>query len=115
MTTDILLKLLDAGYTKADIDRMEELEPKPTPAEPAQPDPEPSEPAEPAEPKKADPDDPAAASAKAIEDIMQIIGKMQKTLDGMQRKNAHEAEAGQPERITADKVIKDFFGERKKA
>ena len=52
---------------------------------------------------------------KTIEEIMQVIGKMQKTLDGIQNKNASEAEGAQPERVTADKVIKDFFGERKKA
>ena len=109
MTTDVMLKLIEAGYTKEDIDRMEEAQPAPAdpapmPEDPA-PDPEPADPA-PAEPERM---------TETINEIMQIITKMQNTLDAMQKKNVKEAEGGLPEKMTADQVIKDFFGERKKA
>lgn len=112
MTTDVLLKLIDAGYSKEEISLMEETETKPI-AQPAEPE-QPAEPAEPDAPKPAEPT-PSESMTKTIEEIMQVIGKMQKTLDGMQKKNAAAAEGKQPERMTADAVIRDFFGEKKKA
>ena len=115
MTTEVLLKLLDAGYTKADIERMEEVEAKPAP----EPQPAPTEKEVPEEPEKKPetPEQPSASETmtKTIEEIMQVIGKMQKTLDGIQKKNASAAEGAEPERVTADTVIKDFFGAKKKA
>ena len=114
MKTEVLLKLIDAGYSKEEISLMEETENKQA-AQPAEPEAaaQPEEAA--AQPAETAPADPAEDSAQAIADIMQIIVKMQKTLDGLQHKNAAVAEGSQPEKMTADRVIKDFFGEKKKA
>lgn len=113
MTTEVLLKLIEAGYTKDDIALMEEVEAKPTesavtemPAE--------SEQAAGEEPHETGAD-PSERMTETINDIMHIIAKMQKTLDGMQQKNAKNAESEQPVRLTADDVVKNFFGDTKKA
>ena len=58
---------------------------------------------------------PTDRMSETIGDIMKIITKMQKTLDGMQQKNAKNAESEQPARLTADDVVKNFFGDTKKA
>lgn len=116
MTTEVLLKLIEAGYTKDDIALMEEVEAKPIesavtemPAEAEQ-----AEQAAGEEPPKTE-TDPSERMTETISDIMQIITKMQKTLDGMQQKNAKNAESEQPARLTADDVVKNFFGDMKKA
>lgn len=113
MKTEVLLKLIEAGYTKEDIALMEEVEAKPIetavaemPAEAQQ--------AEGEEPPKTETDTPERMT-ETISDIMHIIAKMQKTLDGMQQKNAKNAESEQPARLTADDVVKNFFGDTKKA
>lgn len=116
MTTEVLLKLIEAGYTKDDIALMEEVEAKPTesavtemPAEAEQ-----AEQAAGEEPPKTEAD-PSERMTETINDIMHVIAKMQKTLDGMQQKNAKNAESEQPARLTADDVVKNFFGDMKKA
>ena len=113
MKTEVLLKLIEAGYTKDEIALMEEVEAKPTqsaelevPAEAQQ--------AAGEEPHETEKDTPERMT-ETISDIMQIITKMQKTLDGMQQKNAKNAEIEQPARLTADDVVKNFFGNTKKA
>lgn len=113
MKTEVLLKLIEAGYTKDDIALMEEVEAKPTesaeleiPAE--------AEAVAGEEPPKSEAD-PSERMTETINDIMHIIAKMQKTLDGMQQKNAKNAESEQPVRLTADDVVKNFFGDTKKA
>ena len=63
MKTDIVLKLLEAGYTKADIDLMEDMKP----AEPEQP----AVPAEPAEPEQ--PAEPAAPEENTNEQLTQLL------------------------------------------
>lgn len=113
MKTEVLLKLIEAGYTKDDIALMEEVE-----AKPAQSDvpemPSEAEQAEGEEPRETEAEPPERMT-ETISDIMQIITKMQKTLDGMQQKNAKNAESEQPARLTADDVVKNFFGDIKKA
>jgi len=116
MKTEVLLKLIEAGYTKDDIALMEEVEAKPTesavsemPIEAEQ-----AEQAAGEEPPKTEAE-PSERMTETINDIMKIITKMQKTLDGMQQKNAKNAESEQPARLTADDVVKNFFGETKKA
>ena len=112
MKTEVLLKLIEAGYTKDEIALMEEVETKPAqtevlemPAEAKQAVEEPSEAGA----------DPSEKMTETINDIMQVIAKMQKTLDGMQQKNVKDAESEQPARLTADDVVKNFFGNTKKA
>lgn len=112
MKTEVLLKLIEAGYTKDDIALMEEVEAKPTGAE------EQEIPAEAEAAGEEAPEtetDPSERMTETINDIMHIIAKMQKTLDGLQQKNAKNAESEQPARLTADDVVKNFFGDTKKA
>lgn len=115
MTTDVLLKLLEAGYTKDEINLMQEVETKPAAPEQAVSD---SDEVNPDTGSTAEPNAVENQSEKmteTINDIMQIITKMQKTLDGMQQKNAKNAESDQPARLTADDVVKNFFKDTKKA
>lgn len=113
MKTEVLLKLIEAGYTKDDIALMEEVEAKPIQSE------ETEMPAETVQAAGEEPQntetDPSERMTETINDIMHIIAKMQKTLDGMQQKNAKNAESEQPTRLTADDVVKNFFGDTKKA
>ena len=115
MTTEVLLKLLDAGYSKDEISLMEEVEAKPTgSADENMPEPE-AAPAPVEVTVTKEIENPSEKMTETINDIMQIITKMQKTLDGMQQKNAKTADSGQPERLTADDVVRNFFGKDKKA
>lgn len=113
MKTEVLLKLIEAGYTKDEIALMEEVEPKAMASEeiPASEEQNESAEAEPTDPKT----DPSIKMNETINDIMSIITKMQKTLDGLQHKNAKSAESGTPAKLTADDVVKSFFGNTKKA
>ena len=74
MKVNDILKLIDAGYTKADIEAMEEVKEAPAevPAKPA-PDPKPAQPAQPAQPAaEAQPAeakaDPVMEELKALRD-----------------------------------------------
>ncbi len=113
MKTEVLLKLIEAGYTKDEIALMEEVEAKPVQSDASELPAEAEQAAgeEPAAPET----DPSERMTETINDIMHIIAKMQKTLDGMQQKNAKNAESEQPARLTADDVVKNFFGDTKKA
>lgn len=114
MKTEVLLKLIEAGYTKDEIALMEEVEAKPIETEePLSEEPIPTP--ENGENTDNTESDPTERMSETITDIMKIITKMQKTLDGLQQKNAKDAESGQPARLTADDVVKNFFGDTKKA
>ena len=113
MKTEVLLKLIEAGYNKDEIALMEEVEAKPTQSE-VQEMPAETEQAAGEETPKTETDQ-SDRMTETINDIMHIIAKMQKTLDGMQQKNAKNAESEQPSRLTADDVVKNFFGNTKKA
>lgn len=114
MKTEVLLKLVEAGYTKDEIALMEEVEAKPIEtgeplSEEQIPTPEKGENMDNTE------QDPTERMSETITDIMKIITKMQKTLDGLQQNNAKNAESEQPVRLTADDVVKNFFGDTKRA
>lgn len=114
MKTEVLLKLIEAGYNKDEIALMEEVEAKPIETgEPLSEEPIPTP--EKGEDTEHTEQDPTEKMSETINDIMQIITKMQKTLDGLQQKNAKNAEIEQPARMTADDVVKSFFGDTKKA
>lgn len=105
MKTEIILKLLEAGYTKSDIDKMEET----TPAETAPAaDPVPAETAPAADPA------PETDTAGQISELINVVGKLQSTVDAMQKSNAQKAESPKPEKLTTRQVLTDFFGEKKK-
>lgn len=114
MKTEVVLKLIEAGYSKDEIALMEEVEAKPIETgEPLSEEPIPTP--ENGENTEHTEQDPTERVSETISDIMKIITKMQKTLDGLQQKNAKNAESEQPTRLTADDVVKNFFGDTKRA
>lgn len=114
MKTEVVLKLIEAGYSKDEIALMEEVEAKPIETgEPLSEEPIPIP--ETGENTEHTEQDQTERVSETISDIMKIITKMQKTLDGMQQKNAKNAESEQPTRLTADDVVKNFFRNTKKA
>ena len=100
MKAEMVLKLLEAGYTKTDIDLMEETKP----AEPEK---------KPAEPEKK-PAEPETNTNEQIDNLIQIVSKLQNTVDAMQKTNAEKAESQKPEKLNTRQVLTDFFGEKKK-
>lgn len=106
MKAEMVLKLLEAGYTKTDIDLMEETKP----AAPAEPETKPAEP----ETKPAAPEAPEANTTEQINNLIQIVSKLQNTVDAMQKTNAEKAESLKPEKLNTRQVLTDFFGEKKK-
>lgn len=107
MKAELVLKLLEAGYTKADIDLMEETKPAEPETKPAE-----SEAAAPAAP--AEPEAPEANTSEQIDNLIQIVSKLQNTVDAMQKTNAEKAESPKPEKLSTRQVLTDFFGEKKK-
>jgi len=111
MNTDVLLKFIEAGYTKQEIELMKEMEPTPEAApmeteESTEQERTPTEQAEPSETDKIN---------ETLNNLLTVVGNLQKAVDGMQRDNVKHAESAMPSRMTADDVVKSFFGERKKA
>ena len=107
MKAEMVLKLLEAGYTKTDIDLMEETKP-------AEPEKKPAEPEKkPAEPEKK-PAEPETNTNEQIDNLIQIVSKLQNTVDAMQKTNAEKAESQKPEKLNTRQVLTDFFGEKKK-
>jgi hypothetical protein len=112
MKAEMVLKLLEAGYTKTDIDLMEETKP-------AEPETKPAEPEAPAESETkptapAEPEAPEANTSEQINNLIQIVSKLQNTVDAMQKSNAEKAESPKPEKLSTRQVLTDFFGEKKK-
>ena len=116
MQAEIILKLLEAGYTKSDIDLMEEMEPK----QAAQPEPDQDQP----EPEKAaQPDENGQESAPAKTDgtaemlktLTDTVAALKKTVEAMQENNVKTAETEAPKRFSTVEALQDFFGEKKKA
>lgn len=105
MTLEQTITLLEAGYTKEEILALE------APQEPAPaPEPEPA-PAEP-EPAPADPEPAPAPQNDALQDVLKELAAVKVTLKGLQANNIRSAEGGKETvRLTADKVIEDFFAE----
>lgn len=110
MKAEMVLKLLEAGYTKTDIELMEETKP----AEPKAPE-APAEPEAPEAPEApAEPEAPEANTTEQINNLIQIVSKLQNTVDAMQKTNAEKAESPKPEKLSTRQVLTDFFGEKKK-
>ena len=109
MKTEMVLKLIDAGYSKADIDLMEETAPKPA-------DDEKEKPAEDKKPETGKEENPAPETDTdmQINELIGLVLKLQGTVDALQKANAEKAESPKPEHLTTGKVLADFFGERKK-
>lgn len=104
MTLEQTITLLEAGYTKEEILALD------APQEPAPAEPEPA-PAEP-EPAPADPEPTPAPQNDALQDVLKELAAVKVTLKGLQANNIRSAEGGKETvRLTADKVIEDFFAE----
>lgn len=104
MDSEQILKLLDAGYTKADIDKME-----------AKPDGQDS----------GSSDDTAGAETKttpenkeekkeisaddALKALTETVNSLTETVKAMQAKNITGATGGKPEKDTIDDVMKSFI------
>lgn len=115
MTTEVLLKLLEAGYTKKEIDLMEEVEKKPETGKEENPAPENKKEQNPApENKKEENPAPETDTNLQINELIGMVLKLQGTVDAMQKANAEKAESKTEGRITADSVIKDFFAPTKR-
>lgn len=113
MTTEVLLKLLDAGYSKDEISLMKEVETNTEVERAAEETADNEQTEEITENEQTEEiENPSMKMTETINEIMQIITKMQKTLDGMQQKNAKMATTELPERTTADEVIRSFFAKK---
>lgn len=108
MKADDILLLIKAGYTKNDIDSMtispksaessDDTAPAPETGSNASPDPEPAPPEE---------DSPEAA---AIEELRRANEALKLQIKQIQSQNVKTKDGGMPEKLSADKVIADFFG-----
>lgn len=115
MKTKDILALLDAGYTKEEIEAMEAGE---DPAEENQ-EQEQSGSEEPEDQAGVSPDQPDLNAINefksAVSEMQSTIGAIQTTLKAIQSQNAKSADSGAPASVnTAEKAIKDFFGAREK-
>lgn len=106
MTLDQILTLLEAGYTREEINEMRDLqtpEPEPTPNLEPEPEPEPQPEPTPDPELQKDPDPTPAY----ITSLMKSIDKLTKTL---QISNRNGAEGAGGTEKSADDVIKDVIG-----
>ena len=108
MTTSEIITLLQAGYTKDEIDMLAgspaPADPDPVPADPAPADPVP------ADPVPADPD-PAPDVAALIDAALKPLQDQIKTLTGLvQKQNRAAARTDPGEPVTIDAIVADFFG-----
>lgn len=115
MKTKDILALLDAGYTKEEIEAMEAGE---DPAEETQEESQGTD-EETEEPAGASPDQPDIGAINefknVVSEMQSTIGAIQTTLKAIQSQNAKAADSGAPAAAnTAEKAIKDFFGAREK-
>jgi hypothetical protein len=97
-------QLLDAGFTRDDILTLAGAAPEPAPA--SDPEPAPASDPEPA----SEPEPAPAPADDAIKALTASVAALSKTVADMQKANAKAAEGGKAEPMTADDVIKSFFG-----
>lgn len=117
MKAEMILKLLEAGYTKSDISLMEELEPLQAPA-PAEdlPAAAPAEDPAPAEDQKpVQQADDVANVSNALQTLTETVNALAKSVEAMQKRNAQQAESEPPKRFNTADALQDFFGKAKKA
>lgn len=120
MKAEMILKLLEAGYTKSDISLMEELEPLQEPAEdlpaaaPAE-DPAPAAEGSAEDQKPAQQADDVANVSNALKTLTETVNALAKSVEAMQKKNAQQAESEPPKRFNTADALQDFFGKAKKA
>ena len=109
MKTNEILTLLQAGYTKADIDLLEALEvPKETPAA------APTENAAAAVPDQTPDQDTESGSdiMNTVNELSDSIKALQETITAMQKQNIQNADSGKDpnKRMTTKEALASFFG-----
>ena len=105
MNLDQIIKLVDAGYTKEEIQQMMQPSPEPAKKEEPAPEPEPAKKEEPAPEKKPEPEpfDTQPFNA-AIDEMTKAMNAMNVKLQKMAL-SMYEA-PGQPERTVSDIIAK---------
>ena len=122
MKAEMILKLLEAGYTKSDISLMEELEPLQAPATaedlptaaPAE-DPAPAAEGSAEDQKPLQQADDVSNVSNALKTLTETVNALAKSVEAMQKKNAQQAESEPPKRCNTADALQDFFGKAKKA
>lgn len=102
MTTDDILTLIKAGYTKQDIEALSSPS-KQTPENSGKKSPD-------KVPESAPEVTPEEPESTALEELRQLNENLKEQIKQMQRENVRSKDGGKPERLTAGKVIEDFFG-----
>ena len=109
MKPEEILQLINAGYTKAEIDAMTAADPEPAgnPDPAGDPDPEPAGDPDPAcDPEPAG--DPALT--ETVKSLSETVKALTATVKAMQAKNAAGAESDPPVKKTVEDVAREMFG-----
>ena len=116
MTTNDILELVRAGYTKSEIESMNSTEPKaqePKAQEPKAQEPKAQEPKaqEPKaqEPKAQEPKTEEGKPDKGYSELLKAVNSLSETVKAMQADNAKKASNEQPKTETAESAIRSFF------
>lgn len=108
MDLQTTLKLLDAGYTKEEINQMSTpisvLSPEPAPDPEPTPAPDPTPAPEPKQETKA------ADTNKIIADLTKQVADLAGVVKSIQDNNAKAAQQNPPAKDTAQTVLESFFG-----
>jgi len=106
MTLDQIFKLLDAGYTKEEINELHDLqqskEPEPKEPEPKEPEPKEPEPKEP-EPKEPEPE------PHYVDDIAKLTEQVKALTESMQEHFRNTAEGKKNGAIDGDNILKNIL------
>ena len=106
MTTAEIISLINAGYTKAEIEAMD--------AKPEQMQPEEGQPEE-GQPEEKNAPGSWADVEKMIADMIKPMQEnLDKTLKAIQAANVKGAVGGKTESVTVESVVADFFGKPQK-
>ncbi len=111
MDLQTTLKLLDAGYTKEEINQMSThvIDSPEKPATPPEPEKKQEPENKPAEPEK-DQKETGADTNKIIADLTKQVADLAGVVKTIQDKNAKAAEQKPPANDTAQSVLESFFG-----
>ena len=102
MNSNEILELVRAGYTKSEIEAMNE-----TPQEPT----EPTTPQEPQEPSVPQEQKPTAPQENGYKELTDLVKNLTETVKAMQAENARKVSGEAPQKANAESAIKSFFGD----
>jgi hypothetical protein len=106
MDSEQIIKLLDAGYTKADIDKMEA---KPDDKESGSPDNTAGTETAGTPENKEEKKEETITQDAAIKALSETVAQLTETVKAMQAKNITGATGGKPEKSSVDEVMKSFI------